>query len=123
MNRATASIKDNYRRKSNEIDLNKEKVLLNAQQQIRSIQDVEKPSLLGTFLGVASAYIGAKEHQEQMDMMRERAYVTTPAQNGLYKSSALDLDQQYSIRNRLLRNHYESTTNPYDGVQQNILGS
>lgn len=71
--RTRASIKDNYQKKSNEIDQNKEAALLNARAQIRSIHDVEKPSLLGTALQFGTAYIGAKQQQDQINMLRLNA--------------------------------------------------
>ena len=83
-NRAVASVKDNYRGKSNEIDLNKEAELLNTKAQISGIREVHKPSLLGTLMQFGTAYLGARQQQESIDLLRkqndvdgDRAYVPT----------------------------------------------
>lgn len=73
--RATASVKDNYAKKSNEIDLNKEAALMNTRAQIRSIRDVQKPSLLGTIAQLGTAYLGARQEQEKINLMRKQAGV------------------------------------------------
>lgn len=74
-NRAMASVKDNYTKKSNEIDLNKEAALMNTRAQIRSIRDVQKPSLLGTIAQLGTAYLGARQEQERVNLMRKQAGV------------------------------------------------
>lgn len=81
-NRAVTSVKDNYRRKSNEIDLNKEATLLNTKAQISGIREVHKPSFLGTLMQFGTAYLGARQQQESIDLLRKqndvdgnRAYV------------------------------------------------
>lgn len=53
--RAVSSVKDNYKRKSNEIDLNKETTLINTKAQIAGIKPPSMPSRLGMVLGVGSA--------------------------------------------------------------------
>lgn len=73
--RATGSIKDNYRKKMNEIDLNKEASLLNAVSGIKSIQDVQKPSLLGTLVGLAGAYYQGKTTDDSIRAIRNKAGV------------------------------------------------
>lgn len=55
-NRALSSTRDNYLRKSNEIDLNKESQALEAKGRLNSIAQVEKPSLLSTMLKLGAAY-------------------------------------------------------------------
>lgn len=73
--RAMASVKDNYQKKSNEVDLNKEAALMNTKAQIRSIRDVQKPSLLGTIAQIGTAYLGARQEQERINLLRKQAGV------------------------------------------------
>lgn len=88
--RATASVKDNYQKKSNEVDLNKEAALLNTRAQIRSIREVQKPSLLGTIAQLGTAYLGARQEQERINLLRKQAGVgdertpTTGAAGGVH---------------------------------------
>ena len=60
--RAVASIQDNYAQRSNEIDLNKERTLLNAQQTLAGIKAPPKPSkapyILNSITSIWSAYTG-----------------------------------------------------------------
>lgn len=74
-NRAVTSVKDNYRRKSNEIDLNKEATLLNTKAQISGIREVHKPSFLGTLMQFGTAYLGARQQQESIDLLRKQGDV------------------------------------------------
>lgn len=71
--RATDSIKDNYARKSNEIDLNKEAALVNAKMQTSSIQQVKKPSLLSTVFQLGTAYLGAMQTQDSLSAIKHTA--------------------------------------------------
>lgn len=80
-NRAVTSIKENYKNKSNEIDLNKEATLLNTKSAISSIQDVKKPSLLSTLVSLGTAYIGARTTWESINGMRHQAGVTGHGNN------------------------------------------
>lgn len=89
-NRATASVKSNYRNKSNEIDLNKESALLNAKRQIGSIQEVEAPSMLTTLVGLAGSYYTAKNTDEQIEAMRVKNGVTSYTQSD--KAYSFDYD-------------------------------
>ena len=73
--RAMASVKDNYQKKSNEVDLNKEATLMNTRAQIRSIREVQKPSLLGTLAQLGTAYLGARQEQEKINLLRKQAGV------------------------------------------------
>lgn len=75
-NRATASVKDNYAKRSNEIDLNKEAALLSTRAQIRSIREVQKPSFLGTLVSLGTAYYGGKQQEEQIGLMRRMAGIS-----------------------------------------------
>lgn len=72
-NRAAQSVKDNYQKKSDEIDLNKEATLLNTRAQIRSIREVQKPSIFGAVLNLGTAYLGAKQEEERIRLMRLQA--------------------------------------------------
>lgn len=74
-NRAISSIKENYKKKSNEIDLNKEATVLNARNSISSIKDVKKPSLLSTLVSLGTAYMGARTTWESINGMRHQAGV------------------------------------------------
>ena len=73
VHRAVASVKDNYQKRSNEIDLNKETTLLNTRAQIRSIREVQKPSIFGTLLNLGTAYLGGKQEEEKLKLMRLQA--------------------------------------------------
>lgn len=53
--RSVASIQDNYQRKSNEIDLNKETTLLSTKNYIAGLKPPSAPSRFGLLLDVASA--------------------------------------------------------------------
>jgi len=71
--RAVASVKDNYQKKSNEIDLSREVAILNARQQISSIRQVQKPSVFGTMLQLGTSYLGARQEDERVRLMRLQA--------------------------------------------------
>lgn len=128
-NRATASIKENYAKKSNEIDLNKEMALINAKQQIKSIQDVEKPSLFGTVLGIATAYYNAREHEEQMQAIRDKAYLGTDSKNTpittptpapvptpqIHSYATVDWDTEFAISDNYTHFSFNGFKNPYAG--------
>ena len=81
-NRATAQVKANYQKQSNEIDLNKESALNQAKMGIASIQDVKKPSVLGTMLGVATAYYTGKTNELQLKLMRKQAGLDANGSDG-----------------------------------------
>ena len=81
VNRTTSSIKENYTKKMNEIDLNKEATLLNTKNQINAIPKVEAPSFLDTLLQLGTAYIGGKMTDEAVDLMRNKAGVDNIAGN------------------------------------------
>lgn len=75
INRAAESSSDNYDRKSNEIDLNKEATLRNTKAQLSSIRNVEKPSLLGTIMRLGSSYLGAKQTADGINAIKGQAGV------------------------------------------------
>lgn len=75
VNRTTNSIKENYAKKMNEIDLNKETTLLNTKAQINAIPKVEAPSFLDTLLQLGTAYVAGKQVEEAVDLMRTKAGV------------------------------------------------
>lgn len=74
-NRALSSSRDNYRRKSNEIDLNKEAQSMEARGRLSSIAQVQKPSLLSTIFKVGAAYYGAKQTEDSIQAIRTQAGV------------------------------------------------
>lgn len=57
--RTVASIQENYERKSDEIDLNKETTLLNTKDYVSKLKVPEAPSPVAAALGAVSAIIGA----------------------------------------------------------------
>lgn len=69
-NRALSSSRDNYRRKSNEIDLNKEAQAMDAKGRLSSIAQVQKPSLWSTIFKVGAAYYGAKQTEDSIQGIR-----------------------------------------------------
>lgn len=73
--RAMESVRGNYQKQSNEIDLNKEAAVLNTRAQIRSIRDVQKPSLLGTLTQLGTAYLGARQEDEKIKLLRKQVGV------------------------------------------------
>lgn len=64
--RAIASIQENYARKSNEIDLNKETNLLSTKNYIASLKPPDMPSRLGMYLGMASGALSGYTTAKQM---------------------------------------------------------
>lgn len=58
--RATSSIKENYKRKSNEIDKNKERTYLTTQARLRNLEASapQMPSRFANFLGFAGESLG-----------------------------------------------------------------
>lgn len=75
VDRATANAKDNYRRKSNEIDLNKESALVNTKAQIGSIRQPEAPSLLSSLATLGAAYYTGLQTEESLKAIRSKAGV------------------------------------------------
>lgn len=73
--RTAQSIKTNYSKRSNEIDLNKESQLLSTKQQIEALPKVHKPNALGTLLGVAGDYYNAKNTQDEINLKRKKANI------------------------------------------------
>ncbi len=69
-NRALASIKENYMRRSNEIDINKEATMLNADRQVKSIRNVEKPSVLSSIFRIGTGFLQGMGYGEQIETMR-----------------------------------------------------
>lgn len=74
-NRALSSSRDNYRRKSNEIDLNKESQAMDARGKLSSIAQVQKPSLWSTLFKVGVAYYGAKQTEDSIQGIRAQGGV------------------------------------------------
>ncbi len=86
-NRALSSTRDNYRRKSNEIDLNKESQAMEAKGRLNSIAQVEKPSLWSTLLKLGTAYYRAEQTGDAIQGIR--------AQGGV-KDSAMSTGSSHS---------------------------
>ncbi|WP_308546214.1 hypothetical protein [uncultured Selenomonas sp.] len=86
-NRALSSTRDNYRRKSNEIDLNKESQAMEAKGRLNSIAQVEKPSLWSTLLKLGTAYYRAEQTEDAIQGIR--------AQGGV-KDSAMSTGSSHS---------------------------
>lgn len=57
--RTVDSVRDNYERKGNEIDLNKETALEKTKAYVNNLKAPKAPSALSAVLGVASAVVGA----------------------------------------------------------------
>ena len=101
--RAMESVRGNYQKQSNEIDLNKEAAVLNTRAQIRSIRDVQKPSLLGTLTQLGTAYLGARQEDEKVKLMRKQAGVgedKTPMGAGGVHFAWDVADQIYKVSNQ-----------------------
>jgi len=65
--RTVGSVKDNYSRKSNEIDLNKETTVRNTQDQLKAIEKSTSNNNLTTALSIASIGLGAyKSYEDQL---------------------------------------------------------
>ena len=73
INRAVASSQDNYARKSNEIDLNKESTLYTTKREVNSIQKLQKPSMLSTLFQLGTSYYGAKQTSDAIKAIRGQA--------------------------------------------------
>ena len=101
VNRTTNSIKENYAKRMNEIDLNKETTLLNTKAQINAIPKVEAPSFLDTILQLGTAYIGGKMADEAIDLMRTKAGVDNTSGN-------VDFLNDKSLRNLMNFNPYQA---------------
>lgn len=73
--RAVSSVKDNYARKSNEVDLNKETTLINAKAQVAGIKPPSMPSRLGMLLNIGSSVIGGvTDYKNTKATKREKQY-------------------------------------------------
>jgi len=75
-NRAVSSIKSNYRKKSNEIDLNREAALFNGKQAVASVPQIEAPSFLSTVLQLGTAYYNTKQTLDSISAIRTQAGVS-----------------------------------------------
>lgn len=87
-NRAVTSTKSNYRKKSNEIDLNREATLFNGRQAVASVPQLEKPSLLSTALQLGTAYYNTKQTLDSISAIRTQAGVSGGASGGVSSTSA-----------------------------------
>ena len=75
-NRAVSSVKSNYRKKSNEIDLNREAALFNGRQAVASVPQIEAPSFLSTILQLGTAYYNTKQTLDSISATRTQAGVS-----------------------------------------------
>lgn len=75
-NRAVSSVKSNYRKKSNEIDLNREAALFNGKQAVASVPQIEAPSFLSTVLQLGTAYYNTKQTLDSISAIRTQAGVS-----------------------------------------------
>lgn len=75
VDRSEVNAKENYHRKSNEIDLNKESVLLSTKNQIGSIKQVEKPSILSSLMTLGTAYYSGLQTQEAIKAIQSKSGV------------------------------------------------
>ena len=75
-NRAVSSVKSNYRKKSNEIDLNKEAALFNGRQAVASVPQLEAPSFLSIMLQLGTAYYNTKQTLDSISAIRTQAGVS-----------------------------------------------
>ena len=80
-NRAITSIKSNYQKKSNEIDLNKEAALLQGKQAVASVPQVELPSAWSDFLQVGTAVLNAQQAQESINAIQKQAGLSNASNN------------------------------------------
>lgn len=64
--RTVGSVKDNYSRKSNEVDLNKETTVRNTQDQLKAIEKSTSNNNLTTALSIASIGLGAYGQAQNM---------------------------------------------------------
>lgn len=83
-NRAISAIKSNYRKKSNEIDLNREVALLNGRQAVASVPQLEAPSFLSTVLQLGTAYYNTKQVLDSISAIRTQAGVSGGAASSTF---------------------------------------
>lgn len=79
--RSVGATKDNYSRKSNEVDLNKESTLINAKTQLSGIKPPDMPSRLGMLVNMGSVYTGYKTSQDNAKVdkaLKQYAYGNLP---------------------------------------------
>ena len=118
VNRAVWSSKDNYARKSNEIDLNKEHTLRGTQTQISGIQRVKKPSFMNTLLRFGISYMGASQTQEAISAIRGQAGVMGG------RTAMQDMTQQTMLSNMNMYTDYKANAiNKVMNVETDWLAS
>ena len=136
--RTINSIQANYTKKRNEIDVNKEATVLDTKNAISSIQDVQKPSLLGTLFNLGAAYVGGLEAAEQIKLIQQKAGVgvSTPSQStsnplslsGLLGAAPMSFMPQVPTGNYSVNTTYDDlfgNTNYKTGLfyNQNMFGN
>lgn len=111
--RAEVNAKDNYRRQSNEIDLNKESALLNTKSQISSIKQVEAPSLLSSLVTLGTAYYQGLQTEESIKGIQSKAGIySTTAQNVVADTPSYNNALGFDVQNSF--NFKFTYKNPYE---------
>lgn len=111
--RAEVNAKDNYRRQSNEIDLNKESALLNTKSQISSIKQVEAPSLLSSLVTLGTAYYQGLQTEESIKGIQSKAGIyNTTAQNVVADTPSYNNALGFDVQNSF--NFKFTYKNPYE---------
>lgn len=131
VDRSEANTKENYRRKSNEIDLNKESTLLQTKSQISSIKQVEKPSILSSLVTLGTAYYSGLQTQEAIKAIQSKAGVdmigsVDPTHKIQFQTSLWKDEPNYShaigFKNGVQGNSSDFSftyKNPYDTYETN----
>lgn len=96
--RAALSEKDNFKRRSNEIDLNKEQQLVYTKSYTAGLHPPKMPSKGELIFRLANAGYQAYTQQQQVDAFRQSHYYTG-AQGGTTGSNMTSLSPSYSTMN------------------------
>lgn len=115
VDRSVNQTKDNYRRKSNEIDLNKESTVYNTKSQISSIKQVESPSLLSSLVTLGTAYYQGLQTTESIKAIQSKAGVSdtvaTASTNAVADTPSYSKAFGFDVQNSF--NFTFSYKNPY----------
>ena len=125
--RAVDASKDNYRRKSNEIDLNKEATLLGTQRQIGAIQQVKRPSLLSTLVQLGTSYYSARQTEDAIHAIRGQAGVGQGAKGTVtQKPFDSNLNMYFNVNESVVDSVFKRETDwlaPSEGARRNYTFS
>lgn len=80
--RTVTSLKSNYEKKRNEIDLNKEATSLETKNILSSMPKIQKPSLFSTLVNFGAAYFGGLQTAEAIKLIQTKAGVARGASGG-----------------------------------------